>query len=363
MEFEKQFKIILVIFGIIMFIQLLNSSIVQVKQKQQSHSQQSQPQQIETYESFESENIEPKKKIKIIKIKYLNKEEGGRFFNNLDYLTGMNSLNIKLRNNQNSNKSNCINKYVDSLLDFTPQDKKKLESLLITILNKDVIHKNKNIIKNFIRMMITKIYFSKSNNWLESGMPHTHKNVVFLPIRFFDSRISDESKEATLIHEIFHIYQRIILKIDVNKFNRFYKHLNFKKVNYIHNFNEIYNRNRHNPDGLDLQWVWSETKTNNNYWIGAVFNYDTSKTIMDVSYLAYPLTKMEGNNYNYEEFQSPIPLSSFKQFHKFFGISNNHYHPNEITAQYMENIYMGDKLTNLGYVKFKNKIESFLKMN
>ena len=211
--------------------------------------------------------------------------------------------------------------------------------------------------------MITKIYFAKSNNWLESGMPHTHKNVVFLPIRFFDSRISDESKEATLIHEIFHIYQRIILKIDVNKFNRFYKHLNFKKVNYIHNFNEIYNRNRHNPDGLDLQWVWSEPKSNNNHWIGAVFNDDTSKTIMDVSYLAYPLTKMEGNNYNYEEFQSPIHLSSFKQFHKFFGISNNHYHPNEITAQYMENIYIGDKLKNLGYIKFKNKIESFLKLN
>jgi len=377
MEFKKQFKIILVVIGIMIFIQFLNSSIFYIKKHPKQKKESPKPKLLENFNSSNSNSnsnnrslanpdYEGKEKQKInqtVRIKYLDKEEAFVFFNNLDYLTSMNSFNVRLRNNNNSNKSQCIQKYYKSLLDFTSQDKNFLMNLISNIFERDIAHKNKDIIKNFIAMMIPKIRFAKSNNWLESGMPHTHKNVVFLPERFFNSSKSMISKESTIIHEIFHIYQRILLKIDPQKLNTFYNHLNFIKTGYIHNFEEIRQRNRHNPDGININWNWTDPNHGGSYWIGAVFNYNTSNSIMDVKYLAYPLTKIENNHYRYEEFQKTIPLNKFYQFNKFFGIDNNHYHPNEITAQYMENLYLGEDLKNVGYQKFKNKIDSLLKMN
>lgn len=366
MEFGKQFKIFLIVICIIFFILLINSSILYIKKPKIIKKEGFKNEDKSDSECDKDNNSKNEKFIKKsigLKIQYLDKEEAFFFFQNLDYLDTMNHLNVKLRNNMNPNKNHLVRKYTQSLLDFYVNDKKILTKLFNNILSKEINHYNKEIFRDFISMMIPKIYFAKMKDSFEGGMPHTHKNIVFLPESFFNIDLSSNTKkiESTLIHEIFHIYQRMLFKIDKERIHNFYSNLNFIKVDYIHNFENIIEINRHNPDGLDLKWVLYDPDYDSYYWIGAVFSNNNSKTIKDVEYLAFPLTKINESKFKYEEIEKSILLNKFTQFNNFFGIENNHYHPNEITAQYLENLYLGDNIKSDGYHKFKNKIDSLLK--
>lgn len=126
--------------------------------------------------------------------------------------------------------------------------------------------------------------------------------------------------------------------------------------------------NRLNPDGMKLDWIWN---INNKYYlIGALFDSEKPNSLLSVSYKLKELNKTDNNIFNYASNNINnnvgISLTSSDLFIDYFGITNNHYHPNEIAAQYME-YYFSDILgdTSLGneyegYNIFKRNIKKIL---
>jgi hypothetical protein len=170
-------------------------------------------------------------------------------------------------------------------------------------------------------------------------MPHTHHNIIILPSNWFyeiantttntnNNKLS--SNGGTLWHEIVHILQRWYPA----KFNDLYNRWNFVKVKYLDNFKDIIARNRKNPDGLDIMWIWKYPLKRLAYWFGALFKTTNPSSLTDVDYLVYEVYKINKVSYKIKE-TPPKLISSCEDHYKYFNLTVNHYHPNEIVAEYM----------------------------
>ena len=101
-------------------------------------------------------------------------------------------------------------------------------------------------------------------------MPHTHNKTIVFPQNYFNSikrkynlRLIEsmlENEGLTFVHEILHIHQRFNKEKYLNMYNKW----GFFKPKYINNISEFNRKNRHNPDGLKVDWVW---KNNNKYYL------------------------------------------------------------------------------------------------
>jgi hypothetical protein len=158
----------------------------------------------------------------------------------------------------------------------------------------------------------------------------------------------------TFIHELIHTHQRTKMNI----YEELYGKWGFINATYIHNIKEYIYMNRLNPDGEKLDWIWN---INNKYYlIGALFDSEKPNSLISVSYKLYELNKTDNKVFNYvsnniNNNNKGISLTSSELFMDYFGIINNHYHPNEITAQYME-YYLSDIL---GYSSLGNEYEGY----
>jgi hypothetical protein len=236
------------------------------------------------------------------------------------------------------------------------------------------------IIYNLVKYYIfgdknkNKVIIAKGDTWLEFNMPHTHKEVIILTLEWFNNVVKKYKKDyidsvlsnecMTFIHELIHIHQRANIK----KYEELYNKWGFIKATHIHNINEYIYMNRLNPDGMKLDWIWN---INNKYYlIGALFDSKKPTSLLSVSYKLKELNKTDNNIFNYASNNinniTGISLISSDLFMDYFGITNNHYHPNEIAAQYME-YYFSDILgdTSLGneyegYNIFKRNIKKIL---
>lgn len=143
----------------------------------------------------------------------------------------------------------------------------------------------------------------------------------------------DDSK--IILHELTHILQRKY----VDKFNKLYVKWGFEKASYIDNFNSIKIRERNNPDSNGDIYIWKNK--DKYYWIGALYNnyeennYQFNKNIKDVSYVAVEVYKINDNIFKLLENVKPIPVELLEDYIIYFNLYNNHYHPNEISAEYM----------------------------
>lgn len=359
----------------------------------------------------------------IYNIRYYNTEYGNAYDDN--YLNTMNAQNLISR--ECSSMKQCRAKYSKSLLEINNSEAEGINILLNMIVRKLKSEgKEGNLLLrlSIIKLLVSgNVFIAKGNKWLENGMPHTILNNIVLPAETWFNQISLLSKRcngkqdcfhesillnegSTLIHELTHIRQRyhesqlIYDTNHVNPYNNLYKLWGFIKSDYIDNIQDILEKNRHNPDGLDDKWIW---KTNANnvdkyYWIGAIFNNHNPSSLRDVQYIAVELFKISsqelhltnddipkgaielpieisnGNNANNTnnifkrlESSSIIQLSSLREFNDYFGnvLGNNNYHPNEISAQYMEIYYknklnLGGKPNNEGYKHFVENINGLL---
>ena len=281
-----------------------------------------------------------------------------------NYLNTMNQLNRRMRNFKNS--KDLYNFYLNgSFLDITEKDEEVFRYMIITLLDRI----DNKTIYNFIKNYLIDMTIVKGNNILESGMPHTHNKTIIFPQSYFNSihikfnlnfiESMLENEGLTFIHEILHIHQRY----NKNNYLKLYKEWGFTIPKYINNIFHFKRLNRHNPDGIKVDWVW---KNNNKYYlIGAVFN-DNSNKLTDTDYIAKEITRVDANIFN-DNNNKTIYLHSFDNFINYFGINNNHYHPNEIAAQYFEyyinqtflNNYVNIK--NRGYLIFEKNIINILK--
>lgn len=303
-------------------------------------------------------------KITNYNISYITSEDAFSLYNNNTYINTMNSINIKAR--QHTNKALCINTYMNSIVNISLNEQKDFNNFINYIV--DILKKNKKMkLIKFLIDNLKKSKIGKGTSWLEYNMPHTHKNIIIFPQYWFDN-ITTHSKPTlynsggTLFHELIHINQRKNMDI----YNKIYKLWNFHKVTYFDNMNELLNVNRHNPDGIDIKWVWKNPNTNLYYWVSAIFNSKNPINLSDVTMKAYPVYKLDTGKYKKLENQNPYNLNEFNDYYNYFCIRNNHYHPNEIIAEYMETYYhvaigMRAHLNCPGYKIFLQHIKQILK--
>ena len=254
-------------------------------------------------------------------------------FHNNTYLQSMNLYNLNARNFKTVGE--IINKYKDeAILDVTDDEKLTIDQKIRN--NMIIIEKNNKPYYNYLIDLMKKSKLAKSKLWLENSMPHTHDNVVIINEFLFN-----DFSMTTFIHELTHVHQRKKLF----EFNDLYEKWGFiyykRGVHTIKGLERNLALTRNNPDANDFNWIW---KNNNKYyWISAIFvlqNGDGEKflNLTNAEYLAYELEIDKNSNLYYLN-KIPINLSKFKEFTSFFQISNNHYHPNEIAAQYAEYYY------------------------
>lgn len=188
--------------------------------------------------------------------------------------------------------------------------------------------------REYIRTWLSKIHFAKGASWLESGMPHTHANCIIMRPDWFGASF----KGNTFIHELTHVIQRD----DPNPWSELYNQWGFIQASELSGLESYLNLNRTNPDGMTANWIWHETNSSKYYWIAAVYKSITPKSLTDVNYLAVPIIKTSRENTFKYTGSTPQQLSTLTEFREYFGIDENHYHPNEIAAQYAEYFFSGD---------------------
>lgn len=305
-------------------------------------------------EAKNSINKDAKVKKYNFKINFFNPKNTFQLFENNQYIDKMNTINLKAR--QFNSKAELTLKYMQSILPISKKERKKTYQLVENMLARFEESEINSVIPNFLKETLQISNIAKSSSWLEGGMPHTHDKTIILPESWF-SDVSSYFKGtnnkmvfngSTLMHELVHIHQRI----NPDLYNNIYREWGFIKVDFMDNMSHILELNRNNPDGMQDNWIWVDRSQRDQlkyYWIGALFK-ESHPAINQVNYYAYQMNKIENTYENDIKIvrlseNPPIPLSEFNSFNNYFGITNNHYHPNEIAAQYIEELY-GEVLTN-----------------
>lgn len=249
-------------------------------------------------------------------IKFIEKNVLYNFYNDLDYLKNMKSVNKKARNLEHKN---LVNFYSKNIYNFNKKQIYLLKTLT-TIINKHIDNQK---IKNDWNYVLFKN--------IENNYPHTHKKFIFLPLQFINSInsnmsiIDNEYVINTLIHEKIHVLQRLYTK----KFEQLYKLWHLKQVNNIRNIDKLNNLVRDNPDGQSKNWVFEYN--NKIIWFNCIFNSTNINNISQVKNVGI-LLKKQANEYIM--ISKPINLMNIYEFKHFFGdLNGNFYHPNELSAE------------------------------
>tara|TARA_B100001027_G_scaffold208306_1_gene173470 strand:+ start:67 stop:1020 length:954 start_codon:yes stop_codon:yes gene_type:complete len=249
-------------------------------------------------------------------IKFIEKNVLYNFYNNLDYLKKMKSVNKKARNLEHKN---LVHFYSENIHNFNKKQIYLLKTLT-TIINKHIDNQK---IKNDWNYVLFKN--------IENNYPHTHKKFIFLPLQFINSINSNmsilDNKYVinTLIHEKIHVLQRLYTK----KFEQLYKLWHLKQVNNIKNIDKLNNLVRDNPDGQSKNWVFEYN--NKIIWFNCIFNSTNVNNISQVKNVGI-LLKKQANEYIM--ISKPINLMNIYEFKHFFGnLNGNFYHPNELSAE------------------------------
>jgi hypothetical protein len=264
------------------------------------------------------------------------------------YLNTMNQININARDMLN--RDEIYQKYSDSILSISIHEQINIDQFVRNLIEN--LDKQSNDLSKFISHWLPKSYIAKQKEWLESGMPHTHTNIIFMPQSWFN-----RPNQQTYMHELIHVHQRY----KPDEYADLYYKWGFKhypsRIETIKGLEQKVVMTRHNPDAMDVNWVWISPLNKKKYWITAEFNsIDHSNiSLTDVSYLGYELDVDKSGNYYYLG-KPGISLSNLATFQEFFGIINNHYHPNEIASQFGE-YYLIDCLND------RNKKDKVLRKN
>ena len=245
------------------------------------------------------------------------------------YLPKFNQINIQARGFDTlAELERTYNKMVDPITDTEQQ--------YISAELKGIYNKYTSLYPAKIIAFINQIKLAKGAKWLEKGMPHTHDDVIIMNAKWFTV-----FNASTFIHELFHIIQRKAPEL----FVKLYTDWGFIATNNISGLNNEFIMSRLNPDGLDLNWIWHCEPENTYYWISAVYNSSAPTDLSDISIKAYPVVKLgdgRGNiSFKYIG-KTTVPVADLQVFKTHFGISPNHYNPNEICSQYAEDIFAGN---------------------
>jgi len=220
-------------------------------------------------------------------------------------------------------------KYNSSILEIDQKEKNNFDRFY-----KDVV--NMIPLKKRHQILIPNLKIAKFSG-IENDYPHTHSDIIFFSKSVFENDLSNYqslennknllSLAKTLIHEINHIK----LRQNPTMYDTLFNQWGFKSISpqYLNQTlpNNIISRIRINPDELpDYRfWVWR-----NKSIPLAIYSSTDITSISDTIIIS-----VDWNNpkkYTY--------LDDDDDFIDYFKIHVNHYHPNEILAEYHSIYFM-----------------------
>ena len=295
-----------------------------------------------------------------ITIKFLKKKEGCDVFKSSDkYFSKFSEMDYKARNIPS--KDTILDYYCNNTINFT----KREQQAIIAIIQ----YFNENISDKRYNFILKDWKFCKVTNIIENSYPHTHGDTIFISQSFMDKLFlknkhnKNEIRKLVkqygyiLIHEKVHVWQRQ----DPDTFHTLYeKYWNFKKADKINNLESLSKLSRNNPDGLYLNYVYH---TKNNEYILLLCNYDSdsedSVRLSDVKYIGVYLDKIGEKEYTTKSPLNAILINNIPELNSFFYVTNNNYHPHELSAEIISHYYLN--LMNLS--KYKNKYPAIIKID
>ena len=326
-----------------------------------------------------------------LNIIFLDPSKAQDIMSDSDYLKYFKLVDFNTRNC--SNVSTCSEKYKKNTVAFMPNEKRAVEWLIKTIISR--VQKSKTMHNDNIQFMVSilkqSFKFIKSTHLIEGNMPHTRQDCIVFPIVWYQkltklyhkvSKVTEEKATGienkailefggTMLHELSHIFQRQ----NPATFNTFYNYRwYFIYADQIDLSDDIKQRIRLNPDGLETMWIWKYPSLNYGLWINAIFDSQNEKNLRNTKYVGIPVIKKKNYDKSYridDKISKPIPLSEIKEFNDFFQLKNNNYHPNEIMAEYFKfytlyhlGLYDDDKVIKsegmTRFIKFLNLILEFV---
>lgn len=269
------------------------------------------------------------------------------------YLKQMNKPNITARGFKSLDE--LYDTYYNTAFDnITNAESDTINKIILELLSR-IQTQNKPYYK-YLCYWLNRINIAKAQPWLENGMPHTLETTIIMNASWFKN-----PNITTLIHEITHIHQRI----NSFEFDELYKSLGYiNPSETITGIEPVIELSRNNPDALNMNWIWLDSKTNIYWWIGVVFNNITPNNLLDVKYIALKL-EYDQNKFYYLK-QQPTLLHNLTNFNTFFNDNPNNYHPYEMTA-HLHELYLDYVLGNYmnnnsqGFKIFKNEFEKIIK--
>tara|TARA_B100000242_G_C43026212_1_gene477824 strand:- start:123 stop:1610 length:1488 start_codon:yes stop_codon:yes gene_type:complete len=272
-----------------------------------------------------------------------------------NYLSKMNAVNMIARGFET--KIEAISKYEKLCQNITEQEITTVNTEIRNYLTREEKRLQETYLDGYFKYWLSKIVLAKGQDWLESGMPHTHQNVIIMDPSWFST-----VRIGTLIHEIGHVHQRL----EPMEWEELITEWGFTKCqsanNKIVGLDSLLVRNRLNPDGMDCYWRWKDDITGQSYWIGAIFNSDEPESLRDVEYVGVELEWNAENGLWYLT-DRKTSLNKLPSFVAYFGLDHDHYHPHEIGSHYLEKLLEETTLgkTNVsktrGYQKFRKWFE------
>jgi hypothetical protein len=247
-------------------------------------------------------------------VKFLKKNETCNLIKNIDYFVDFTEADLFARK-LISNRNNIFDAYCSGFKNFTKDDKAKLQKVI------DSLPKNE-LLNNFS--------FAKIGRNIEYGYPHTHKDTIFMS----SDTINESLKDLIYVtaHEQMHVMQRKKPEL----FKKLYlEHLNFKQGSLI--LDKKYKKLiRSNPDTRltpENEFLY-DNGNGDYYYLNAFFKNNQPDNLGDVDYLGIKcdLTRKDNKNV-FTSTDKAIKLKDFSDFSRFFGLTGNHYHPNEISAE------------------------------
>ena len=251
----------------------------------------------------------------------LSKENTRDIYKRSDYINSLNKYDIMSRNLKTNDS---LEWYSSRALDFTKEEREKLAHSVELIK-----HKAKKYPHTWRFLYTIPWKFAKVSDEVDYGFPHTHEDTIFLPEGFLCKTPKKEFLH-TLVHEMIHIWQRMI----PSKFEELYTlHWGFTKTNRVCGIVKYLKMSRTNPDIEHLYYIYR-----GKYLPLSIFDKDT----LQVKYIGVPVLKNSKPDAGYKvnTKENTRDLISIQEYFNYFKLSYNHYHPNELSAEVIADVFM-----------------------
>ena len=283
-----------------------------------------------THEGFTSKNKQ---------IKFLNSSQACKLINDIDYFKNMTDIDISARKFIKGRKQ-IISSYCNNFLNFTEKDKNIIKIAIKKLPNNELFNLWS---------------FAKIDTMVENGYPHTHKDTIFLSENTINENIS--RLLYVLVHEQMHVIQRKKPELFRSLFTKYFT-FNIGKLIIKDKYKKLM---RSNPDTryiYENDYVYRDAN-NNYYYLCALYNDKNPLDLGDVKYVGIDCTYNRNDN-TYTTTNIIKNIDDITGFSDYFNLTNNHYHPNEISAELIAIYYTQPDIEKTNAL---NNTELWLKEN